>query len=383
MKLTQVAIDRLTLPAGKADHIVFDDSLPGFGVRLRKGGAAMYLVQYKIGKQNRRLSLGRVAGMPLAKARAAAGELLAKVRLGIDVAAEKAVRVSEAQQTVGVAVTTYLARVEKAARPNTHRSIKLYLNNYASPLHGLPMKAINRAAIAQRLAAIDAERGAVVADAARSALSGFFAWAMREGMVEINPVMATNRPVAKASRRERVLSMDELAAIWQGVEDDDFGRVIRLLMLTGCRRMEIGGALWSELDLTNAVLTISAERAKNRQERAAYLSPAAVDIFASQPQMISRAQVFGQGKDGLAGYDRPKTRLDAASGVTGWVIHDIRRSFATHMGKTLQVPPHVVECMLGHTSGHKAGVAGIYNLSVYETEQREALNRWADKIAPG
>ena len=82
--------------------------------------------------------------------------------------------------------------------------------------------------------------------AARVSLSAMYSWAMGEGLCEVNPVIATNNPAEGAKPRERVLSDDELRVVWRACADDDFGRAVRLLILTGCRRDEIGGLRWDE-----------------------------------------------------------------------------------------------------------------------------------------
>ena len=90
--------------------------------------------------------------------------------------------------------------------------------------------------------------------------------------------------------------------------------------------------------------------------------------------------MFGLGPNGFAGWSRSKLALDAACGVKDWTIHDLRRSAATGMAD-IGVQPHVIEAVLNHVSGHKAGVAGIYNRSTYAAEKRDALDRWASHLA--
>src|SRR5262249_42992657 len=93
-----------------------------------------------------------------------------------------------------------------------------------------------------------------------------------------------------------------------------------------------------------------------------------------------RALVFGIGQGAFGGWTRCKARLDAAAKIAPWVVHDIRRSVATGMAN-LGVLPHVIEAALNHVSGHKGGVAGIYNRADYEAEKAAALSRWAEHVA--
>jgi integrase len=177
-----------------------------------------------------------------------------------------------------------------------------------------------------------------------------------------------------------VLSDSELAAIWRACKDDDYGRIIRLLILTAARRAEIGGIAWSEIDLERGTWTLPAERSKNGRAHTLPLMPVALDIIKSVPQMVSRDQLFGaRSQDGFASWDKGKTALDQRSGVTNWTPHDIRRSVATRMAD-IGIAPHIIEQILNHQSGHKRGPAGIYNRSSYEREVRAALALWEDHI---
>jgi integrase len=92
--------------------------------------------------------------------------------------------------------------------------------------------------------------------------------------------------------------------------------------------------------------------------------------------------VFGEGEGGFQGWSRAKAALDkrlnqAGVKVRPWRLHDIRRTVATRLAD-LGTLPHVIEAILNHVSGHKAGVAGVYNRATYAREKREALNAWAD-----
>jgi len=137
---------------------------------------------------------------------------------------------------------------------------------------------------------------------------------------------------------------------------------------------------WSEIDSENGRWRLPGERSKNSRPHTLPLMPMALDIIQSVPHLASRAQLFGaRSNDGFTGWDDQKEVLDERSGVTAWTLHDIRRSVATKMAD-IGVQPHIIEEILGHTSGHKSGVAGIYNRSVYEREVRAALALWQDHV---
>src|SRR5262249_13432855 len=131
-------------------------------------------------------------------------------------------------------------------------------------LHTMPISAIQRADVASILRdkANDSPTAAAVA---RSVLTTFFGWAIGEGFIDgPNPVADTNKAKARPAR-DRVLSDAELARVWNACSDDDYGKIVRLLILTGARRDEIGGMAWSELDRDNRTWTLPAARAKNNR----------------------------------------------------------------------------------------------------------------------
>src|SRR5262245_48215213 len=245
----------------------------------------------------------------------------------------------------------------------------------------MPVDKVSRKDVASRLVAIIREHGPIVAVKARAALSTLFAWAMQAGLIEHNPVIGTIQP-KNSKPRERTMSDEELAAIWRACKDDDYGKIVRLLICLGARRQEIGGIAWPELDLESPQpsWTLPAARSKNGRKHVLPLMPMALDIIQSVPHLASRAQLFGaRSNDGFTGWDDQKEVLDERSGVTTWTLHDIRRSVATKMAD-IGVQPHIIEEILRQPSAHKSGVAGIYNRSVYEREVRAALALWQDHV---
>jgi hypothetical protein len=255
MKLTQANIDRLSLPTGKSEAIFFDDDVPGFGFRLRAGGSRNFIVQYALGGRQRRMTIGAAKILDTAKARQTARELLARVRLGQDPAADRAeARVRAADEPLGTVLGRFLARQERRLRPRSYVEVRRYLEQHWKPLHELHLVRVTRATVATRLGKIAVENGAVSADRARAALSSFFAWAIGEGLCDANPVVGTNKHFDGAKSRDRVLSDREIANIWHALPDTDYGAIVRLLILTGQRREEIGGLRWSEIDLEERVV---------------------------------------------------------------------------------------------------------------------------------
>src|SRR5262249_1935058 len=142
----------------------------------------------------------------------------------------------------------------------------------------------------------------------------------------------------------------------------------------------IGDMCWSEINLENGIWTLPAARAKNGRAHTLPLLPMARRIIEAVPRMAGRDQIFGVRGRGFGGWVEGKEKLEAQSGVSGWVLHDLRRTLATTMAETLKVAPHVIEALLNHISGDKSGVAGIYNRATYANEVRTALALWEDHI---
>jgi integrase len=365
MRLTTTSIGTLKLDAGVADKIVFDADVPGFGIRIRASGARTWIYQYKLGGRTRRLVLGQVSAIKLAKARDIAADLHAKVRLGGDPASEKRENVRQANNTFGVLVERFLDQYR--ARPRTVAEVQRYLRRYASPLHPAPLGAISLRDIADLLAKVDKATGPATANRMRASLSACFSWGMREGLATANPVINTNKREERT--RDRVLSNDELRRVWNAAGDDAFGTIVKLLILTGQRRNEIGELSWSEIDFTNAVVNLPSERTKNKRPHIVPLANTARSLLGSWPRTGDK--VFGD----FASWSYAKRGLDARGGVTSWTLHDLRRTTATGMAE-LGIGPHIVEAVINHVSGHKGGVAGIYNRSSYAAEKAAALARW-------
>jgi integrase len=383
MRLDAKTVAALKL-VGKTDAIFFDDDLPGFGFRLRLGAGGKlrrsWVAQYKRAGATRRLLLGAGEVLSAEQARQAAKKVLAKVALGEDPQADRIDRRGKDRLSLRSVVEEYLAAKQRLVRPRTLVEVRRYLtaHPYFGPLHGVAIDTVNRRDIATRLVAITREHGSVTAVRARTTLSAFFVWAMTMGIVEANPVIGTIKPQDNQTR-DRVLSDNELRAVWLACGDDDFGRIVKLLILTGCRRSEIGDMTWAELDLERGLFTIPASRSKNGRTHTLPLTPTMVRIIKDVPRMAGRDQLFGQRSHGFTRWHKSKAELDARSGVQGWVTHDTRRTVATKLAD-MGTQPHIIECILGHQGGFRSGVASVYNKSPYTNEVRNTLLIWDDHV---
>jgi integrase len=383
MKLTTTTVTALTPPDGKTDYIAWDDALPGFGVRIRAGRKS-YVCQYRTDdRQQRRESLGDVRRLKLEDARKIARQRFAVVEMGGDPAADKAqARAADASAslTLGRTADRYLAARKDALRPNSYAAAARYFAVHWAPFHGRPIASIKRAEVAAQLQEIVANHGRVAAARARAYLSALYGWAVRDGLCAVNPAIGTNNPAAGLPSRDRVLSGDEIRSIWNACGDDDASRIIRLLLLTASRRDEIGRLQWQEVDFERGQIVISASRSKNRKAHVVPLPATALNILRAVPRRQDAACVFGEPDSGFSGWSNATRKLRAQMAKPFvFVLHDLRRTAATGMAD-LGVQPHIIEAVLNHSSGTKAGVAGIYNRALYEREKAAALTAWSDFV---
>jgi integrase len=393
---TQAYFDRLSLPKGETDKTFYDDKVPALGLRFRAEGKPKWTLYYQRQGRQRRYVIGP-RSLQLEAARPAAQLLQGDVAKGIDIAqVRKDERKRVEQDTFGQAVEKYLEAREKgiwppnrpAPRATTFAEIERYLKGakpekeggprqgYFQPLHRTAVANISRDDVKKRLDEIARTNGAVAAARARASLSTFFAWAINAGQRETNPV--TN--ISKQGDREprnRALAFDEIARIWRAVGDlGEYGKIVRLLILTLCRRDEIGELECAELDKEADAIVLPGARTKNKLDHLVPLSPLAQEIVTGVTRRPGHLHLFGvrKGKP-FSGWSKAKVELDEQTGVDGWTIHDIRRSASTL--ERIGIPEFVVEALLNHKRAKLSRTYKPHDIYKLAPEKREALNIWA------
>jgi integrase len=366
----------------------WDDSLTGFGFiqRFSKRRNAMqryFVAQYKFSGRQRKIRIGDLAKLSVDQARRIALKHFGTILNGTDPQAVKeAERAELARPTLEAAVQKYLDAQRDRVRPKSLVAMTAYLSGdrYFPNLHRLLLHTVTRDHIAPSLVRIAENSGTSSSGRARAILSSFFAWCMVQGLCASNPVLQTEAVEGNDSR-ERVLTNAELAAIWNACDgNDDYSKIIRLLILSGTRRQEIGGLKWSELDLDAGTLTVAAERSKNGRKHILTLPEAALKIIRAVEQVPGRDYLFGDHAEGFRIWPHAKAKLDAKLGaMAAFTVHDIRRTFATGMADVIKVAPHVVEAMLNHVA-KKTRVQQTYNRATYADERKEALELWAAHV---
>jgi integrase len=392
MKLTKDNVAKLKLSAGVTEQIVWDDDIPGYGVRLRPHSAT-YIFRYRHGVRQPRVTIGSVSAISAQQARTQAAKLYARVRLGEDPAGDRAEARVRASETFALALRPYLLRKQAELRRGSFEGVDRHLSKHAASLHRLELvKAAERRRIAALLAEVASASGPVEANSMKGSLSGFFLWTIGQGLLEgTDPTVGianfpTNGP------RSHVPTDDEMVKILRAREPSDFGDIVLLLTLTLCRLSEIASLLWSEVDFTAGLLRLSAARTKAGVARDVPMSAPVRQLLLARQQQAdrTRALVFGTGQNGFSGFSRAKRRLDERAGVTGWVLHDLRRYGSTTMNNEGIAPPHIVEACLGHAVLRYVTEQGQvlpgqsverrYNWATYAEQVRVALELWGARV---
>ena len=378
-RFTKTTLDKLAPPAGKPYLEVYDTASPGLSLRIGLKTKTYYFRYRLPGGEQERVKLGSVAQMTIDEARAEGARLTGLVRKQVSPRRER--KVAASAPTFAEKAEAYLTFAATKLKPGTLDQSKRNLMKYAASLHQKPLASLKRSDIAALHDKLTETAGPIQANRTRSTISAFLTWAERRGDVEVNVAMKV--PDNDEKSRERVLNDAELAAIWTATSGPgSFDRIVRLALLTGCRRSELGGMRWSEIDLAQALWTIPAARMKAGIAHTVPLSQLALAQL--PPRRDGIDHVFGEKGTAFSGWSRCKDRLDvklveAFAGAEPWSLHDLRRSVSTRLNGS-GVAPHIVEAILAHRS-FKAGVAGVYNRAQYAPEKRAALEMWANRVA--
>jgi integrase len=273
--------------------------------------------------------------------------------------------------------TEFVSRHLKARNraPAYITAVERRLGNHVLPVFGdRGIRSIARRELIALLDRVHDDAGPEAANATLAAMRALFRWANRRDLVEAVPTVGILPPGA-ATRRDRVLSDAELARVLRAARQlgHPFGSFTQLLILTALRRNEAANLRWDEIDLTERLITLPAERTKSRRAHLVPLAPTAIDLLARLP----RTGTFVMSVDGsrpISTFSRGKRRIDHhAPMLAPWTLHDLRRSAATGLAR-LGVARFVISRILAHSDRE---VTGIYDRYEYLSEKRAALEQWA------
>jgi integrase len=372
--LTDASVQRIKPPAAGQLEI-FDLGYPGLALRIGHGGAKTFEVFYRVGGKLRRETLGRWPAITLADARMAWRKTREAIAKGEDPSRRDGAKAPA--MAFEFVVEEWLKRDQSKNKASSqyqvHRSLEVDL---LPAWRGKCVDEITKRDIHDLLDAI-ADRGApIMARRVQAYVRRFFRWCIERDILKTDPTAGMPR-VGNGKSRERVLSDEELAKVW-GATEGPFGAVTRLLILTGARREEITQLRWSEID--GDVVKLEGDRTKTGAPHIIPLSTPAQALLNRLPRIGGSDFVFTtSGRKPISGWSRPKIELDARAAVTDWRIHDLRRTVATGMQK-LGITLQTVEAVLGHTSGSRGGIVGVYQRHDYAAEKRAALEAWGAHV---
>lgn len=360
----------------------FDKKTPGLGIRVSPGGTKAFVLCYRIARRNRRLALGRYPTMSLSEARERAREGLGQVARGIDPANEKCLARDTYQSSLFPNVLD--AFIESYAKRKTrswHETEAILRREFEKPWRRLPINQITKQTINAALDDIVKRGTPSAANHAFAAIRRLLNWTVERGYLDHSPCIGMKAP-CKVVSRDRVVSNEELAAIWRAAEKMGwpFGSLVQLLILTGQRRSEVGGLCWQHLNLQHRIWAQPAECNKSARPHLVPLSPLAMQVIQPLPRLNDEFVFPARGRNNpLSGYSKWKRKLDDVSGVRAWTLHDLRRTAATGMA-AIAIAPHIIEAVLNHRSGVLGGIAGNYNRFEYLDERRDALELWSQHV---
>ena len=375
----KATVRKMHCPPERTERFFWDANCPGLGIRALCSGRRSWIFQYrdKYGR-TRRIALGDVSIVGLDDARNEARRKAASVMHGENPSAER--KAKRASGTLLELIDAYLLQAKGRLRPRSYKETDRNLRMHAAGLHHERVEALRRRDISELLERVTEKSGSIAANRVRAALSALWTWGLKTGRIEgdANPVMFTVQH--PETTRDRTLTDPEIRAIWTATDSrDDYSRIVRLCLVTGCRRDEIAGLRWSEI-LVDRV-AIGADRMKGKVAHEVPLTPAIEAVLPSRPEQPD-GSVFGKRGTGFSGFSHSKERLDKKLAEAGfnmppWVLHDLRRTFSTRLHDA-GIDPIVIEALLAHK---QQGVAAVYNRASFREAKKSALLRWHEILA--
>jgi len=373
-KLTSMFVEKAKAQPGAERTVYWDQELPGFGLMVTPKGRRSFVVQY--GRPaSRRMTIDGV--LSLAAARKCAKALLGEVAHERDPLQDRRKAAGARADTFRSIAEQYLAREGKKLRSADQR--KATLERLVYPRLGArQVDDIRRSEIIRLLDRIEDERGPVMADQTLATIRKIMNWhASRSDEFRSPIVRGMARTSGKERARARILTDDEIRAIWRAAEGakGPFPAFVQFLLLTGARRSE--AAAMARGELAGADWTLPAARNKVKVDLIRPLSAPALAVIERLPEIGAGNLIFtSDGKRPIGGFSKGKQAFDKACGVTGWTLHDLRRTARSLMSRAGVPTDHAERC-LGHVIG---GVRGTYDRHEYQAEKQRAFETLAAQI---
>jgi integrase len=381
-KLTNTVIAKLAVPEGKQSVKLFDTDSGGLGVRKMASGVATFIFEMrpKGAGAMKQVKIGRCSDMSVDQARARARELALNYTslnfLHLEVARGQTPTFSEAVRLYDLLA---LSNKSPTYREKTMGTLRRYAER---PLGALKVTDVQRQHVAAIVTPLMRDGKNATAQMVWEAVSNVMTWAAKFGHRDDNPLIRL-KPDFRKVARDRVLSMEEVVAVWKAVEplSEVHRAAVRLLILLPFRKTEFLSCRWTELD--SEWLSIPPERTKNSDATSLFLSSFAV---AQLPARRNDSDLIftTDGKVATRLGSKILTKLREGAGIPQWQFHDFRRTFSTHMHEAvierMNDQHFVIEACLNHRDGSRQGVAGVYNRAQYRAQKQAMLQAWSDLV---
>jgi integrase len=383
MKLTDYQIKNLK---PQAERYEVWEGKTGFGVRVTPKGNKSFVYMYRFGGKARRLTLGTYPAMTLADAHKAHAEAQKMLEQGID---PGAITVAEREEqrkapTVGDLAQEYLEKWAKPRKRSWREDNRILEKDILPEWGRRKAREITRREIIRLLDGV-LERGApIMANRTLAVIRKMFNFAVSRDIVPVSPCMAVRAPASEKTR-DRVLTQEEIRALWQGLEGAKMAEgtklALKLQLVTAQRKGEIISAAWEEVDLKEGWWTIPAEKSKNALPHRVPLSPLALELLQAakalsgdSPWMFPSPRGSKHITPEAVDHALRRPGLEAL-GFT-FVPHDLRRTAASLM-TGMDIPRLVVSKLLNHV---ERGVTAVYDRHSYDRQKRQALETWGRKL---
>lgn len=375
IRLTHRSIE--TLKAGKWLTDYWEESLPGFGVRVHHNGRKKFFVRYSANGTRRRMTLGNYPALSLADAREKAKDIIGRIARGEDPQAQK--NADRKAETFGEFAAEYLERHAKLKKRGWREDERIIRVNLTPAWKRRKAKSIGRREVSELLDQIVGRGSPIMANRVKALISKIYNFGVSRDIVEYNPCYGVPMP-AKPRQRDRVLNDDEIRAVWRALDgfEPTLASTFKMRLLTAQRGIEVLSMRWEQVN--GEWWTIPAEVAKNGLTHRVPISmQTGVLLDEIRERTGGSVWVFASPRkkgSHIKAVTRAAGRIAEAAGIEDFTAHDLRRTAASHM-TSMGIPRLVVSKILNHA---ESGITAVYDRHSYDEEKREALVKWSDRV---